>query len=224
MKTLLDLFCGAGGCSVGYNKVGFKVIGVDIEPQPNYPFEFIQSDALTIDLSEFDVIHASPPCQKYSNGSARWRKIGYEYFDLIGPIRVKLITSKKPYIIENVVGAPLINPIILCGTMFGLNIIRHRLFESNFSLITPAHPKHLRPIIRKSKIDESKIVKRSSYCEIAGGGGDSNTYKFDDWKKAMGIDWMTKKELIQAIPPSYTEYIGKQIYNYNGKISKQVNF
>lgn len=211
MKKIADLCCKAGGAGVGYHRAGFDVVGFDIQPQLNYPFEFIQADALEIDLSEFDVIHASPPCQKYSVSSSRWRNKGYEYPDIIEPIRKKLIESGKPYIIENVIGAPLINPIVLCGAMFNLNVIRHRLFESNIKLEVPEHPAHKPPIIRPHKNNPDKMVKRSVYCSVAGHGGHGDSFKFDDWKEAMKIDWMTKLELTQAIPPAYTEYLGKQL-------------
>ena len=118
VKNLADLCCGAGGAGMGYHRAGFKVTGFDIEPQPNYPFEFAQTDALEVDLSEFDVIHVSPPCQKWSWAARRWTD--RKRTDLITPIRDKLIKSGKPYVIENVTGAPLKNPIMLCGRMFGL--------------------------------------------------------------------------------------------------------
>ncbi len=144
---LLDLFCCAGGAGTGYSLAGFDVLGVDIKPQPNYPFPFIQTDALNLDskfVLTFDAIHASPPCQSYSdlakrNGNAdAWPR-------LIEPVRDLLVESGLPYIIENVEGAPLRNPIVLCGTMFkGLRVLRHRLFEANFPILTPKHGAHPR--------------------------------------------------------------------------------
>src|SRR5438309_7313460 len=139
---ILDLFCCAGGAGVGYSKAGFEVVGVDIKPQPNYPLPFVQGDALKLDpkfIALFDAVHASPPCQSYSdlakrNGNAdAWPR-------LIEPVRKMLIRSGCPYIIENVEGAPLLNPVVLCGTMFpGLRVLRHRLFESNFLMTALPH-------------------------------------------------------------------------------------
>jgi DNA (cytosine-5)-methyltransferase 1 len=145
VKRLLDLFCGAGGAAVGYNRAGFDVIGVDINEQPNYPFEFIRSDVFELDpsyLKEFDFIHASPPCQAYSWATKGHRNKGKEYPDLLGKTREFVLESGVDYIIENVVGAKLINPVKLCGTMFGLRVIRHRLFESNMWLYPPCKCNH----------------------------------------------------------------------------------
>ena len=197
---LLDLFCGAGGCSAGYHKAGFECIGIDNKPQPNYPYEFIESDAIEFDIpKDIDIIHASPPCQKYSWAARRWKNI--ERVDLIPSTRQKLQMSGKPYIIENVIGAPLIKPITLCGKMFDLRVIRHRLFESNTYLSQPQHLPH------------NGTVRNHDYCTVAGHGGDGKS-NLKLWKEAMDIDWMTRKEIIQAIPPAYTYYIGKQLMNY----------
>lgn len=202
---LLDLFCCAGGCTEGYTRAGFEVEGVDINPQPNYPYKFTQMDWLefleTHDLSQYAAIHASPPCHKYSRLNAINKKTHYP--DLVDPVREKLREIGKPYVIENVVGAPLIEPIMLCGTMFGLKVFRHRLFESNMLLLQPEHKKH----------DGSTGTHRwpykpvNGYLQISG----ENNYKLEEGRKAMGIDWMEKKELNQAIPPAYTEFIGKQL-------------
>ncbi len=221
---ILDLFCGAGGCSVGYDRAGFEVIGVDIKPQPSYPFAFQEGDALElIDclirggkfhcgkgpdmyLEDFAVIHASPPCQKFSV-TVHINKIGrtMEFEDLLTPMRLQLMLSGKPYVIENVVGAPVAHPIILCGTMFGLRVLRHRLFETNPWMLSPPHPKHpegnLTDSCRKYSTGETGFVcvAGHNFSRVAGA-------------KAMGVDWhMTREELAQAIPPAYTEYIGKQM-------------
>lgn len=185
---------------MGYHRAGFKVVGFDTDPQPNYPFEFIEGNALEADLSEFDVIHASPPCQAYTWSAKRWKK---QYPDLVGVFRKKLNETGKPYIIENVPNAPLIDPIMLCGRMFGLGVIRHRLFESNIRIKAPRHHPH------KWRIASGK------YCTVAGHGGDGKA-SIKAWKEAMGIDWMTKQELTQAIPPAYTECIGRQILSLKG--------
>jgi len=134
---LLDLFCCAGGAGVGYSRAGFEVVGVDNKPQSNYPLPFIQADALKLDpefIASFDAIHASPPCQSYSDLAKR-NGNAHEWPRLIEPVREILIASGLPYVIENVDGAPLLNPMVLCGTMFkGLRVLRHRLFETNFKL------------------------------------------------------------------------------------------
>ncbi|MCX6021844.1 MAG: DNA cytosine methyltransferase, partial [Chloroflexi bacterium] len=142
---LLDLFCCAGGASMGYSQAGFEVVGVDIKRQPHYPFDFIQGDVFSLApefLATFDAIHASPPCQSYSdlakrNGNAdAWPR-------LVDPVRELLVHTGLPYIIENVEGCPLLNPTMLCGTMFPqLRVLRHRLFESNFEIMPPSHGKH----------------------------------------------------------------------------------
>ena len=140
---LLDLFSGAGGCSRGYADAGFEVVGVDIVPQKNYPYEFHQADALTFPLDGFDVIHASPPCQHFTN-MLNWDESKKDaHPDYIDSIRQRLQATGKPYIIENVPGAPVERMIMLCGAMFGLRVYRHRYFESNVFLFQPEHPRHL---------------------------------------------------------------------------------
>jgi DNA (cytosine-5)-methyltransferase 1 len=199
---LLDLFCGAGGASVGYWRAGFRdIIGVDIMPQPNYPrrFAFVQADALQFLAEygyEFDAIHASPPCQAYAQLNHPVRKAGHP--QLIEPCRALLKRLNKPYIIENVPSAPLYNPVRLCGQMFGLGVIRHRYFESNLLLFQPPHAPHLGSVAGKD------------FVTVAGNGGDGSN-RFRDWCRAMGIYWMTKNELREAIPPAYTEYLGRQL-------------
>jgi DNA (cytosine-5)-methyltransferase 1 len=208
---LLDLFCCAGGAGTGYFRAGFDVVGVDLNPQPNYPFAFLQTDALSLDskfISTFDAIHASPPCQSYSdlakrNGNAdAWPR-------LIDPIREVLIRSGLPYIIENVEGAPLRNPTVLCGTMFkGLRVIRHRLFETNFPILTPKHGTHPKVhTFDKRKAHYGKTNDMVDFVQVTGGGNCTIAAARD----AMGIDWMTKNELNEAIPPAYTRLIGKQL-------------
>jgi DNA (cytosine-5)-methyltransferase 1 len=211
---LLDLFCCAGGAGTGYFRAGFDVVGVDLNPQPNYPFAFVQTDALNLDakfISTFDAIHASPPCQSYSdlakrNGNAdAWPR-------LIDPIREVLERSRLPYIIENVEGAPLRNPTVLCGTMFkGLRVIRHRLFETNFPILTPNHGHHPKVhTFDKRKAHYGKTNDMVDFVQVTGGGNCTIAAARD----AMGIDWMTKNELNEAIPPAYTKFIGKQLLAY----------
>lgn len=200
---ILDLFCGAGGASVGYKRAGFQVVGVDIAPQPNYPCFFIQMNALDCDyefLSLFDVIHASPPCQAYSVASAVARKQGKVYPDLVHPTRRMLIASGKPYIMENVPPAPMRPDICLDGSMFDLGVIRRRIFETNIPDI---------PIYPKPSSVEGTVIE-GDYVTVAGKGGGSGSRLKVDWEAAMGIDWMSKKELTEAIPPAYTKWIGKE--------------
>ena len=208
---LLDLFCGAGGAGAGYAKAGFQVTGVDIVEQSSYPFEFIKADALKIDLLGYDAIHASPPCQNYCWSTARHRAKGKTYPDLIAGTQERLISSGVPYVIENVPNAPLRNPTYLEGPMFGLNVIRRRLFETSFWLPQPMYIKHKPPIRQPHKRDLNVILTKSAYCSVAGNGADGWSCRLADWQKAMGIDWMTRKEITQAIPPAYTEYIGRYL-------------
>ena len=209
---LLDLYCCAGGAGMGYHQAGFEVTGVDIKPQPHYPFPFIKADALqyfTDNHYLFDAFHASPPCQKYSAGAAKWGTSD-NHPDLIGPTRKLLIFTGKPYVIENIMpaGKLLINPIMLCGTMFNLGVFRHRLFEVNFPLLVPCHPGH------------NGLISDGKYCTVTGHAGGSSKRdgwkngNTEDWRKAMGIDWMTGNELKEAIPPAYTKFIGEQLMNY----------
>jgi len=213
---VLDLFCGAGGTTKGLQRAGFYVVGVDICKQPNYcGDEFIQADALEVDLDGFDAYWASPPCQAYSFAACRWRNSGKEYPDLIKVTRERLLETGKSFIIENVVGAPIRKDLMLCGVMFGLNVIRHRHFEiEGFSVSEPLHPKHKPPIIIKTR--NGNWTKRSQYCSVAGHGGHGCSFKNEDWKKAMKIDWMTKKELTQAVPPAYSEYIALELLKEEG--------
>jgi DNA (cytosine-5)-methyltransferase 1 len=196
---LLDLFCGAGGAAMGYHRAGFdEIVGVDIKPQPHYPFTFVLGDALeyvALHGREFDVIHASPPCQRYSLGSQRWNP--YIYPDYLAEVENRLTEIGMPFVIENVERAPFTLPTItLCGIQFGLNVIRHRRFASSKLLFakphTEAHP------------------KRGAFVTCAGHGGHGSN-RLDTWRQAMGIEWMDKKELAEAIPPAYTEFIGRQL-------------
>src|SRR5690348_16558972 len=149
---LLDLFCGAGGCSMGYHRAGFEVVGVDIKPQKNYPFEFHQADALEflkIHGHEFDAIHASPPCQRYSVGR-HIHQSGGNHPDLVHPTRSLLEATGKPWVIENVMGSPVAG-VTLCDLMFGLKVLRHRLFETSFYCMVPTHPQHPKGNLTNSK-------------------------------------------------------------------------
>jgi len=210
---LLDLFCSAGGCGMGYSRAGFDVVGVDIEPQPRYPFEFHQADALEYlaeHYQEFDAIHASPPCQHASTIAKQNRVMRpgkYNHPNLIEPTRKALQATGKIYAIENVEGALLFNPVILCGSWFGLDVRRHRLFETNFtSFSTPCSHHWQKPRFR------SLDKRRKTLASVVGVHGHINySGEFELRQKAMGIDWMSPDELTQAIPPVYTEWLGKQM-------------
>ena len=203
---LLELFCGAGGAAVGYMRAGFDhIVGVDLVEQPRYPVEFVQGDALEYAQEyghDFDLVHASPPCQAYS--ITRHQHKGRKHPAVVPAVRALLEKLGVPYVIENVVGAPLVRPVVLCGTMFGLQVFRHRLFETMPWMLGPPHVKHSMygKIVRQGDPPNgpgSYITVTGNFCSLAAGG------------RAMGIDWMIKRELAQAIPPAYTDYIGRRI-------------
>jgi DNA (cytosine-5)-methyltransferase 1 len=222
---LLDLFCGAGGAAMGYHRAGFEVVGVDIAPQPSYPFEFIQADALDFlqrfELAQdgwhrrvwpfdFDAIHASPPCQAHSDLQKQSKRT---YADLIAPVRQELATYGLPYVLENVEGAPLIDPVMICGASVpGLRVIRHRLFEASFPLVGVDCPgRH--PLVfthDKRKAHHGRLDQNVSFVQVTGGGNCTVANK----RIAMGVPWMTGAEANEAIPPAYTEHVGRQLMAY----------
>lgn len=199
---LLDLFCGAGGAGMGYHRAGFEVVGVDHLPQPRYPFEFHQADALTFPLDGFDAIHASPPCQRFSAYRRRVAVAIREYPDLIAPTRDALKAARRPYVIENVPSAPLLEPFQLCGSSFGLDVRRHRWFECSVALLPPPCD-HAWQAPRFPPATNRLNLRR--------------TVEVGAWRAsglapaAMDIDWMETAELSQAIPPAYTEWIGARL-------------
>lgn len=205
---LLDLFCCAGGAGEGYRRAGFDVTGVDIHKQPNNPHRFIQADALEFLAkhgADYDVIHASPPCQAHSDLKHMWNS--KEHVDLIAPTRALLIRAGRPFIIENVEGAPLITPVILCGTMFGLGsgnaeLRRHRLFELSWGWVMPPTCNHNRPRVIGVYGGHGRDRRRKQ---------NTQDFSTDARREAMGIDWMTGTELSQAIPPAYTEFLGREL-------------
>lgn len=211
---LLDLFCKQGGASKGYHLAGFNVTGVDRQPQPRYPYPFIRADVRSLDPEwirrNFDVVTGSPPCWAHSDLAFR---SGIEYEDFIPETRSLMQASGLPYVIENVEGAPLLNPLMLCGTMFtGLRVIRHRLFESNVSLVTPSPHNWKHPLVYtldKRKPHYGQLDEWSAFVSVNGGGNCSKAAAAD----AMGINehWMTKDGLNQAIPPRYTQWVGEQL-------------
>ena len=205
---LLDLFCGAGGAAMGYSRAGFTdIVGVDIKPQPRYPFTFIQADAMTYPLDGFDAIHASPPCQEHS--VARNMHAYISYPDLVPATRNRLSAYTTAYVIENVTPAPLEKVIELCGTMFGLRLFRHRAFESNVMLLAPPHRHEKAWVTQPLPSKYSSFKNGASHITVAG-----HNYPMADGAVAMGIDWMNRDELSEAIPPAYTEYIGRQLLEY----------
>lgn len=232
---LLDLFAGAGGCSVGYDQAGFDVVGVDTIAHIDYPYPFACGDAITtlrrlvdggtigfknwfgaggferwFTLNDFDTIHASPPCPRYSAATPAANR--HKHPDLIGPIRELLQASGLPYVIENVPGAPLDTPVLLCGSMFGLGVRRHRLFETNVPMLQP----------------ECDHWSQPHVWGVYGDHGDANPVTRPDGtsrgnkardaahaREVMGIDWMTEwDDLADAIPPAYTEYIGARLLEH----------
>lgn len=208
---LLDLFCGAGGASMGYYRAGFEVEGVDIKPQPHYPFKFYQADALEFPLEGYDAYHASPPCQ-HASKIARMNRLlrpgKYHHPDLIQQTRARLKSTGMPYVIENVEGAVLDNPAVLCGSWFGYDLRRHRLFESNIPLFsTPCC--HYWQKARFRSLDHNR---KGRLARVIGVHGHLNFPREQELREqAMAIDWMTPAELVEAIPPAYTEYIGKYL-------------
>ena len=205
MPKLLDLYSGAGGAAVGYYRAGFTdITGVDNRPQKNYPYKFVQADALEYIAKhghEFDLIHASPPCQVHSVTASLSR---ITHLDLVPQTRAALIATGKPYIIENVPGAPLINPLMLCGTMFGLGVIRHRLFEcSPVVWFPPSNCKHEGTCEPMFWADKKRSTKFHKFVIVAG-----KNFKKRTAEIAMQIDWMICAELSQAIPPAYTFWLG----------------
>lgn len=204
---LLDLFSGAGGVAMGYHLAGFEVVGVDIVEQPNFPFEFHLADAMTFPLNGFDVVRASPPCPGYSLATSFHPEARDNHPRLVEDVRAKFVVSGLPYEIENVPGSPVVKSIMLCGAMFGLQTYRHRYFESNIFLFQPHHPKH--------KVKAAKpgaIARNGEFWCIGGHFGQK-----DEAQRAMQIDWMkTQQEIANAIPPSYTYYIGLQLRNVLG--------
>ena len=204
---LLDLYCGAGGAAVGYARAGFDVVGVDHVAQPRYPFPMIVGDALdaVIWAGCFDAIHASPPCQHASKlGKQRRRGGVYDHPDLIPATRERLQRAGVPYVLENVAGAALTDPVVLCGSWFGLDVQRHRHFETTFPALSTPCSHHWQaprfPTRHRGHAAVGRVVGVHGHTNYAG----EHALR----ERAMDIDWMTPRELAQAIPPAYTEYLG----------------
>lgn len=229
---LLDLFCGAGGAAMGYARAGFtEIVGVDIKPQPRYPFECVQADALQVmdallagdslhegghrnALRDFDAIHASPPCQAFSKARAVHRR---EHPDLLTPTRDRFEALTIPWVIENVVGAPMRADQMLCGSMFGLEVRRHRWFESNVDIGWPPYACNCRGEASKGNLfnlhntpQRNRFMAKHNYPNQTAA-----------IRGAYGVPWMTGKEAQLAIPPAYTEYIGSQLVTLLAETEEQ---
>jgi DNA (cytosine-5)-methyltransferase 1 len=208
---LIDLFCGAGGAAVGYHRAGFDVIGVDINPQPNYPFEFHQRDAMDLlremayerTTNGFDVIHASTPCPRYSSITPHNRRDDHP--DLYEDARQLLRMIGLPWVMENVIGAPYESGVVLCGSMFDMKVRRHRNFESSHLLYAPPcrHREQGEVLGVYGDGGGGKSTRPSG-----GGGTKAHRHQFAE---LMGMPWATPKEIVLAIPPAYTEFIGRQL-------------
>lgn len=200
---VLDLFCGQGGAGAGYRRAGFVVAGVDIAPQPRYPFAFLRADALTFlrrHAWRFDVIHASPPCQHYS---ATRRITSNEHADLLGMVRELARASGRPYVIENVMGAAelMCEPIMLCGLSFGLHTYRHRLFESSQPLTAPPHRPH-----GTFNVKMGRPLQDGDFYHAVG-----NFVNVPYVRRDLGVPWMSREGIRECVPPAYTEHLGRQL-------------
>jgi len=209
---LLDLFCKAGGAAMGYHRAGFEVVGVDKDPQHHFPFEFHQGDALTYPLDGFDAYHASPPCQFAIPQYPGYCK------NFIPDIRSRLQSTGKPYVIENIPRARrfLVNPFYLCGTMFGLKVKRHRYFETNFGisiLLPPCGCRGRAGFTNSYRRPMSSFARGARLISVV-----SHNFSVPDARIAMAIDWMTGPELSQAVPPAYTEFIGRYMMQALGVV------
>lgn len=208
---LLDLFCGAGGAGMGYHRAGFDVVGIDLNPQPNYPFDFVQADALGYFAehgASFNAVHASPPCQASCTLiKGNQRATAANHINLIPYTRALLADFDGPNVIENVQGSDLRRDLTLCGEMFGLGVIRHRYFEiNNFTAAQPPHIKH------RGRVAGYRHGEwfDGPYFAVYGDGGGKGSVK--QWQIAMGIDWTdARREIAEAIPPAYAEFVGTKM-------------
>jgi len=229
---IVDVFCGAGGAAMGYKRSGFAVIGVDHKPQPNYPFKCLQRDALgfletLLDggdewfvLDDIDAFHASPPCQAFTDYRRKGHGVGDGYPNLIPPVRDLLAATGKPYVIENVekAAAELRDPVMLCGSMFGLDVRRHRLFETNWPLPQPKCSHEWQRNLGKRYPGATNRDGRYT-CEIG-----VWRIPLDVQKRAMGVgwNWVTLEELSEMVPPRYTQYVGSYLHAHLGFLEAEV--
>ncbi len=206
---VLDLFCGAGGAAMGYHRAwpDADITGVDIRPMPRYPFRFIPSDAMTFDLSGYDFIHASPPCQGYSSTRHIRGRDMSSYPKLLDALRTQLQDQQAPWVIENVSGATFRSGVTLCGQMFGLRVFRHRSFEASWLLLSPDHPRHAEKINQPTNGRTLAYYTREPGRMVTVAG---HLFSMAAGSAAMGIDWMRKDELAEAIPPAYTTWLAQQ--------------
>lgn len=224
---ILDLFSGAGGAAKGYHDAGFDLVGIDRKAMPHYPFPFAKMEALALlrnpdFMSAFAGVHASPPCK--TNTSLKHFS-GKQHTDMIDETRELLDATGLPYVIENVVGAKhLRNPVMLCGSMFGLGVRRHRLFELGGWTMPQPRCEHKRQVAESPGYPVRRyhggVVKTiiSPVLGVYGGGQGLGEGEVLLWHKAMGIDWMTRRELAEAIPPAYTEHIGRALMAHLGAL------
>jgi DNA (cytosine-5)-methyltransferase 1 len=213
--VLLDLFCGGGGAAMGYHRAGFAVVGIDYVPQPSYPFKFVRADAMRYPLDGFDAVHASPPCKRFTSARNRDRntlRLFDPHDDLLTPTLARFAELGVPWVVENVPGSPMpAGSITLCGSSFGLDVRRHRLFASNVELVAPACD-HAWQVPRFQSL-ENKGRKSGRLASVVGvhgtlqGGADTLALR----QRALGIDWLDNDRLTQAIPPAFTEHIGAQL-------------
>lgn len=217
LRHLLDLFCGGGGCSVGYARAGFHVFGVDVAPHADYPFAFLQADAMDVvrvrGLSRFDVIHASPPCPRYSVAT---RATGNpeDHPDLIPPVRQALADIGTVYVMENVPGAPLVDPVLICAQAMGMaHLRRHRLFETNAPVMSPGCLCSSRPTV--SVYGDSGEDRRVPPTSYTNGRAVHKGLTTADARRIMDVEWMNdRSDISDAIPPAYTHYIGEQLIDF----------
>ena len=217
---LLDLFCGAGGAAMGYYRAGFEVTGVDISPQPFYPFEFHQADAMTWPLEGFDAIHASPPCEFATTMNVRWRLRGGTVADghlnLLTPTLDRLRGLPVPWIIENVTGAKrFMRPtLMLHGGMFGLGVHRPRWFESNILVMVPHMPPTARPVGVYGGHPQNHYSTRQNGDMKGRRSEFRRARSIDEARELMGMPWADWDGCRKAIPPAYTECIGRQLIEH----------
>jgi hypothetical protein len=216
--VLLDLFCGAGGGAEGYRQAGFRtIVGIDVAHQGGYPFDFVRADATTFPLDGFDAVHASPPCQAFSRASRKEYRSRLP--DLLTPTLARLEASGLPYVVENVDSAPMpADSLTLCGTMFGLGVFRHRRFAVNFPV--PDAPRcngrH------RGRIGDGRyfIVAGKPHGHLSSGDRWVKQGDIVDWSKAMGIWWMDHREIIEAVPPAYTKFIGGHLLRHLRRLKR----